>query len=71
MEKAEQEKLLMEQDFRSAKEQLEMFTTNIIEKTNLIEKLESQAKNKQASSEQQAMISELSNQTILTRRRLA
>jgi hypothetical protein len=66
MEKVEQEKLLMEQEFRSAKAQLEMFTANIIEKTNLIEKLELQAKDKQASSEQQAMISEISGQTILT-----
>jgi len=66
MEKVEREKLLMEREFRSAKEQLEMFTANIIEKTNLIEKLELQAKDKQASSEQQAMISEISGQTILT-----
>jgi hypothetical protein len=65
-EKAEQEKLRMEQEVASAKEQLKMFTENLVEKTNLIEKLESQAKGKQATSEQQAIISELSRQTILT-----
>ena len=62
----EQEKLLMEKEISSAKEQMKMFTNNIIEKTNLIEKLESQAKDKTVSSEQQAIISELSQQTILT-----
>ena len=59
MEKAEQEII-------SAKEQLEMFTANLVEKTNLIEKLEMQVKYKHDSSEQQAIISELSRQTILT-----
>ena len=65
-DKAEQEKLRMEQEVVSAKAQLKMFTENLIEKTNLIEKLESQVKGKQATSEQQAIISELSRQTILT-----
>jgi DNA-binding CsgD family transcriptional regulator/tetratricopeptide (TPR) repeat protein len=65
-EHAEQEKLFMEQEMVSAKEQLEMFTANMVEKTNLIEKLELQIKDKLASSEQQAIISELSRQTILT-----
>jgi DNA-binding CsgD family transcriptional regulator len=55
-----------EQEIISAKEQLEMFTANLVEKTNLIEKLEMQVKYKHASSEQQAIISELSRQTILT-----
>jgi hypothetical protein len=62
----EQEKLLMEQEISAAREQLRLFTQNVIEKTNLIEKLESQAKGKEATSEQQAIISELSQQTILT-----
>ncbi|HKO80641.1 MAG TPA: tetratricopeptide repeat protein [Chitinophagaceae bacterium] len=65
-EKSEQEKLRMEQEIASAKEQMKMFTDNIIEKTSLIEKLEAQAKDKAASSEQQIIISELSQQTILT-----
>ena len=62
----EQEKLMMEQEAASAKDQLKMFTENIIEKTNLIEKLESQIKGKEATSEQHTIISELSHQTILT-----
>ncbi len=62
----EQEKLLMEQEAASAKDQLKMFTQNIIEKTNLIEKLESQIKGKEVTSEQHTIISELSHQTILT-----
>ena len=65
-EKAEQEKLRMEQEVISAKEQLKMFTENLIEKTTLIEKLEQHVQGRQASSEQQEIISELSRQTILT-----
>ena len=56
----------MEQEAASAKDQLKMFTENIVEKTNLIEKLESQIKGKEATSEQHMIISELSQQTILT-----
>ena len=66
VETVEQEKKQMEQDVISANEQLKMFTANLVEKTNLIEKLESQAKGKQVTSEQQAIISELSRHTILT-----
>jgi len=62
----EQEKLMMQQEAASAKDQLKMFTENIIEKTNLIEKLESQIKGKETTSEQHTIISELSHQTILT-----
>lgn len=62
----EQENLLMEQEINSAKEQMKMFTENIIEKTNLIEKLELQVKGKEATTEQQSIISELTQQTILT-----
>ena len=63
-EKLKKEKA--EQEISWAKEQLKMFTENIIEKTNLVEMLESQIKGKNASFEQQAIISELSQQTILT-----
>ena len=65
-EEARQEKLRMEQEVASAKDQLKVFTEHIIEKTNLIEKLESQVRGKEASEEQQTIISELSQQTILT-----
>lgn len=61
-----QEKQLMETEIASAKEQLQMFTANIVEKTNLIEKLESQVKGREANHEQQAIISELARLTILT-----
>jgi tetratricopeptide (TPR) repeat protein len=64
--KAEQEMLLMAHEMNSAKDQLKMFTANIVEKTNLIERLESQISGKHATTEQQAIISELSQQTILT-----
>ncbi len=65
-EKAEQGKLRIEQEISSARDQLQMFTENIIEKTSLIEKLESQIRGKEATAEQQAIISELGQQTILT-----
>jgi len=64
--KAEQEKLRMQQEVASAKQQLEMFTANIIEKTSLVEKLESQIRGKEATTEQNLIITELSQQTILT-----
>ncbi|QNA44167.1 tetratricopeptide repeat protein [Lacibacter sediminis] len=66
VERMEQEKQRMQQEIASAREQLKMFTENIVEKTSLIEKLEEQAKNKGESSEQQVLMSELSRQTILT-----
>jgi DNA-binding CsgD family transcriptional regulator len=62
----EQEKLRVEQEMQSANAQLEMFTANLVEKTNLIEKLEAQVKGSQITSEQQTLISELSSHTILT-----
>jgi DNA-binding CsgD family transcriptional regulator len=66
MENMEKEKMRVDQEITFAKEQLKMFTGSLVEKANLIEKLESQAKGKQATSEQQEIISELSRQTILT-----
>jgi hypothetical protein len=66
MERIEKEKTLMEQEIESAQTQLKMFTENIIEKTNLIEKLEQQVKGRDISAGQQAIITELTLQTILT-----
>ncbi len=63
-EKIKKEKV--EQEMVLAKEQMKMFTNNLIEKTNLIERLEMQIKDKAATTEQNAIISELSQQTILT-----
>jgi tetratricopeptide (TPR) repeat protein len=62
----QQEKRRIEQEMESARDQLKMFTKSIIEKTNLIEKLESQAENKLKTQEQQQLIEELSRQSILT-----
>lgn len=66
MERMQQEQQRMEQEITSAKAQLKMFTENIVEKTNLIEKLEEQIKGSSISSEQELLIAELSRQTILT-----
>jgi tetratricopeptide (TPR) repeat protein len=66
MEKIEQEKLLMEREVASARDQLKMFTENVIEKTNLIERLEMQVKGKEITSEQHSIMSELTQKTILT-----
>ncbi|MEO6405005.1 MAG: tetratricopeptide repeat protein [Ferruginibacter sp.] len=65
-ELAMQETLNVQQEMESARAQLKMFTENIIEKTNLIEKLEQQLNNKTISAVEQQLISELSQQTILT-----
>ena len=62
----QQENLRIQQEIESARVQLKMFTENIIEKTNLVEKLEQQLNNKTISREEQQLISELSQQTILT-----
>lgn len=66
MERIEKEKNLMEQEIASAQAQLKMFTENIIEKTNLIEKLEQELKGREDSAEHQTIIAELSQRTILT-----
>jgi DNA-binding CsgD family transcriptional regulator len=50
----------------AAKEKLQLFTENIIEKTALIETLEKQVSKKLSTNEQQEIISALSSQTILT-----
>lgn len=61
-----QEKKRMEQEMEAASDQLKMFTKSIIEKTSLIEKLESQTQNKFRSEERQQLIEEISGQSILT-----
>lgn len=63
---AMQEKKAAEQEITSAKEQMQIFTESIIEKTFLIERLEQQIKRKELSSEQHRMIDEISHLTILT-----
>jgi len=61
-----QEKAAAEAEVAAAQEQLKMFTHNIIEKSDLIEKLEQQVKENAYSFEQQQLIEELTHQVILT-----
>ncbi len=60
------EKIKIQGEMESARTQLKMFTQNIVEKSNFIEKLESQINNKMATSEEKELIEDLSHQTILT-----
>lgn len=50
----------------AAREQLQLFTRNLLEKTELFESLQKQVRDKSTSKEQQEWLTELSNQTILT-----
>jgi tetratricopeptide (TPR) repeat protein len=63
---ADQQKVAAEKELTAAKEQLDMFTQSIIEKTSVIEQLEQQVATKPFTDEQQQLASELSRQTILT-----
>jgi DNA-binding CsgD family transcriptional regulator len=65
-EMAHREKLRIEEEMESAKAQLKLFTKSIIEKTNLIEKLEKQVQNNIMTQQEEELIEELSHQTILT-----
>jgi DNA-binding CsgD family transcriptional regulator len=53
-------------ELKSAKEQMEIFTANITEKSRLVEKLNHQLTNKQLSSEQNLLLEGIANNTILT-----
>ena len=57
---------MAETESTAAKEQLELFTQNLIEKTNLIEQLQQQVNRRTLTVEQQDLISGISNLTILT-----
>jgi DNA-directed RNA polymerase specialized sigma24 family protein len=60
------EKAAAESEVVAAREQLNMFKQNIIEKTDLIEKLQEEVRYKEANDEQLEIVNELSRQTILT-----
>ena len=62
----EKEKKIIENEMVAAKQQMEMFTQNIIEKTSMIEKLEQQMQQSNTPAGQQETIAVLSNLTILT-----
>jgi tetratricopeptide (TPR) repeat protein len=61
-----QQKVAAEKELAAAKDQLDMFTQSIIEKTTVIEQLEQQVANKPLTDEQHQLADELSRQTILT-----
>ena len=65
-EKLKYKEKLALQERTAAKEQLENFTQNLIEKTMLIEKLETQVKANEYNAEQQQLVEELTHQAILT-----
>jgi DNA-binding CsgD family transcriptional regulator len=62
----ERDKMKAEQEVESARTQLKMFMQNVVEKTNLIEKLEQQVKANEDNFYEQQLTEELFNQTILT-----
>jgi hypothetical protein len=64
--KADEEKLSMELEMESARNQLNVVTTNMFEKTGLIEKLEEQLKGNEATAEYQSILSDITRLTILT-----
>jgi tetratricopeptide (TPR) repeat protein/DNA-binding CsgD family transcriptional regulator len=57
---------LTRSEMAAAKEQMNLFTQNLIEKSNLIATLQWQLQDKKHNEEQQQVIDELSHQTILT-----
>ncbi|HEY1872294.1 MAG TPA: hypothetical protein VGG71_14625, partial [Chitinophagaceae bacterium] len=61
-----QQKLAAEAEVNAAKEQLEMFRQNVVEKTDLIEQLQQRMQHNQDTAEQSQIVTELSRQTILT-----
>jgi len=62
---AEQQKMA-KAEIAAAREQLHLFTQNIVEKTNLIEQLQEQLNHRSFTLEQQELLSNISNVTILT-----
>lgn len=65
-EQAEREKALMTQQVQAASDQLQMFTTSLIEKSHLLEQLQTQAHDRNQQHEHHATLSTLSQLTILT-----
>jgi len=62
----DQEKMLIEQEMQFAKDQLQLFTQSLIEKTELIQQLENQMQVNDDAAERQESLSALSSLTILT-----
>jgi len=57
---------IAETEVEAARQQMELFKQNMIEKATLIEKLQEQVQDKETTAEQMQIINELSQQTILT-----
>jgi tetratricopeptide (TPR) repeat protein len=53
-------------EIAAAKDQLKLFTQNLVEKTNLVEELQNKVSRRAVTIEQQELISNISNLTILT-----
>lgn len=64
--KTKLEKEKAEQEISSTRNLLDMSTQNMVEKINLIEKLEQQLKGREVTVQHSSVVSELSRQTILT-----
>src|SRR6185295_12685571 len=60
------EKTIAETQLAAAKERMQQFTENIVEKSNLIEKLNQQLSGNDTNGETQQVLKELTNTTILT-----
>jgi hypothetical protein len=65
-EMTEHRQKVAESELKSAREQMKLFTENIIGQTDLIEKLQNRLQHKELDVEQQRVIEELTHQTILT-----
>ena len=65
-QKMEDEKKLAEAEAKAAKEQLDIFTGHILEKNNLVEKLQEELSQKEVDQDQFKTIEELSHHSILT-----
>lgn len=65
-QEALEEKRNAEQEALAAKEQLKLFTRNLLEKTSLVETLQTQLMEREMSEEQKLHITELSRHAILT-----
>lgn len=61
-----QQKKTIEVEMEAAREQLEAFRENIIEKSSLIEKLQAQTQKKERTAEEHKLIEDLCHQSILT-----
>ena len=61
-----QQKKMAESQLASAREQVQQFTENIIEKSDLIEKLQQKINHNDVNGDNQQILEELTNRTILT-----